>query len=334
MSDQVQQPVDPNENPYGYLGIAKNPDGSITRLFQPPSTPASSDPSNPFHLSKDLDINQSKGTWARIFVPRKAFDDDDSSPKQKLPLIIYFHAGGFVACSVNTAMFDALYTPIVTEIPAVVVSVEYRLGPEHRLPAAYEDCFEALHWIIKNSNDEWLEKHADFSKAFLMGSSAGGNIVYHVGLQVAACVDDLLPLQIKGLIMHQPFFGGIERTESELRLANDRFVPLSLTDLMWDLSLPIGVDRDHEYCNPMAKIKPDQFDQVKSLGWKILVTGFDGDLMIDRQIELWKKLEEKGVSVTGKFDEGGAHAYELGDPTKAKELAIVIKDLVESTTTS
>ena len=38
--------------------------------------------------------------------------------------------------------------------------------------------------------------------------------------------------------------------------------------------------------------------------------------------------------MTGKFDEGGAHAYELGDPTKAKELAIVIKDLVESTTTS
>ncbi|XP_071916687.1 carboxylesterase 1-like [Coffea arabica] len=330
MPDQVQQPVDPNENPYGYLGMAKNPDGSITRLAQLPGTPASSDPSNPFHLSKDLDINQSKGTWARIFVPREAFD---SSPAKKLPLIIYFHGGGFILCSVNSSSFDALYTPIVTEIPAVVVSVEYRLAPEHRLPAAYEDCFEALHWI-KKSKDEWLEKYADFSKAFLMGTSAGGNIAYHVGLHAAACVDDLGPLQIKGLILHQPFFGGIERTESELRLAKNMVIPLTVCDLMWDLSLPIGVDRDHEYCNPTAEIKPGQFDHVKARGWKVLVTGCDGDPLVDRQIELWKKLEENGVSVTGKFDEGGFHGYEIGYPDEAKELVLRIKELVKSATTS
>nr|XP_027085048.1 probable carboxylesterase 120 [Coffea arabica] len=332
MSDQFPRPIDPNEDPYGYLGMTKNPDGSITRLSQAqtPGTPASSDPSNPFQVSKDADVNQSKGTWARIFIPRAAFD---SFPTTKLPLIVYFHGGGFVVFSVNTAMFDALYTPIVTEIPAVVVSVEYRLAPEHRLPAAYEDCFEALRWI-KSSNDEWMEKYADFSKAFLMGTNAGGNIAYHVGLSAAACMDDLLPLRIKGLILHHPFFGGTELTESELKLAKDMVIPLTVCDLMWDLSLPIGFDRDHRYCNPMAFITSDQFDQVKALGWKILVTDFDGDPLRDRQIELWKKSEENGVSVTGKFDEGGSHGYEALDPAKAKELAITIKDLVESATTS
>lgn len=330
MSGQVPQPIDPNENLYGYLGLTKNPDGSITRLPGSPGTLASSDPTNPFHLTKDLVINQSKATWARIFVPQEAFD---SSFTKKLPLIIYFHGGGFVACSVNTPMFDALYTPIVTEIPAVVVSVGYRLAPEHRLPAAYDDCFEALHWI-KNSNDDWLAKYADLSKAFLMGTSAGANIAYHVGLRAAACFDDLMPLKIKGLILHHAFFGGTKRIESELRLAKDMVIPLTLCDLMWDLSLPIGVDRDHEYCNSTVHIKSDQFDQIKALGWKILATGFYGDPLIDRQVELVKKLEENGLYVMGKFDEGGCHGYEISDSNKAKELAMSIKELVESATTS
>lgn len=328
MSDQVHRPTNPNENPYAYLGLIKNPDASITRLPGPPCTPASSDLNNPFHLTKDFDINQSKGNWARIFIPRKAFDPSFS---QKLPLIIYLHGGGFVVASVNSPMFDDFYRTIVAEIPAVVVSVEYRLAPEHRLPAAYDDCFEALHWI-KDSKDEWLEKYADFSKAFLMGTSAGANIAYCVGLRAAACVDDLMPLQIKGLILHHPFFGGTKRTESELRLANDMVIPLTVSDLMWDLCLPVGVDRDHEYCNPTMEIKSNQIDRVKALGWKILVTGWHGDPLIDRQIELCKKLEENGVSVKCKFDEGGFHGHELSDTHTAKELAVSIKEFVESAT--
>ncbi|KAL3499885.1 hypothetical protein ACH5RR_038978 [Cinchona calisaya] len=330
MSDQIRQPIDPNVDPYGYMGMTKNPDGSITRLPHPPGTPPSSDHSNPFHLTKDLDINQSKGTWARIFVPKEAFD---SSFAQKLPLIIYFHGGGFVLCSVNSPVFDALYATIVTQIPAVVVSVGYRLAPEHRLPAAYDDCFEALHWI-KKSKEEWLENFADFSKAFLMGTSAGGNIAYHVGLRASTHVGDFEPLRINGLILHHPFFGGTERTESELRLANDKVIPLAVCDLMWDFSLPLGAGRDHEYCNPTKEIKSDQFDQIKALGWMIFVNGCDGDPLIDRQIELWKKLEEKGVSVIGKFDEGGCHGCGLFDPHKAEELAIRMKEFVESATIS
>lgn len=316
--------VDPNVDPYGCLGMIRNPDGSITRLPAPshPSTPASSDPSNPFHLSKDITINKSKGTWARVFVPREAFD---SKPSRKLPLLIYFHAGGFVVLSASSSMFDEIYTSIVTGVPAVVVSVEYRLAPEHRLPAAYDDCMEALH-CIKNSNDEFLTKYADFSKCFLMGTSSGGNIAYNIGLRAAASVAELMPLQIKGLILHHAFFGGVERTESELRLVSDQLIPLCLADLIWEACLPVGVDRDHEYCNPTAGMRSDQFDQVKALGWKVLVTGWEGDPLVDRLVELARKLEEHGVSVLGKFGEGGCHADELRDASKARELCMVLKE--------
>ncbi|CAI9095376.1 OLC1v1031315C1 [Oldenlandia corymbosa var. corymbosa] len=320
--------ADPNIDPYGYMGIAPNEDGSITRLAEKPSTPASSDPGsgNPFHLSKDIPINPSKHTWARIFLPRQAFD---SSPLQKLPLFIYFYGGGFVVCRVNSSVFDGLYTTIAAGTPAVVISVGYRRAPEHRLPAAYDDSEEALHWV-KSCKDEWLIKYADFSKCFLMGTSAGGNIVYHVGLRAAEYADSFLPLQIKGLILHQPFFGGTKRSGSELRLANDKVLPLCVSDLMWKWSLPVGVDRDHEYSNPVLSLKSGRFDGIKALGWKVLITGCDGDPLVDREMELAKKLEEHGVPVTGKFDEGGYHGCDSHDPSRAAVLTKNLKEFVES----
>ena len=91
----------------------------------------------------------------------------------------------------------------------------------------------------------------------------GGNIAYHVGLRASTAVGDFEPLKIKGLILHHPFFGGSKRTESKLRLLNTPVLPLCNTDLMWKLALPIGVDRDHEYCNPTVG---GRFDQIRELG--------------------------------------------------------------------
>lgn len=80
-------------------------------------------------------------------------------------------------------MFQNFCTILAVETKSVIVSVDNRLAPEHRLPEAYDDCVEALHWI-KTTQDEWLTKYADLSNCFLMGISAGGNIVYQVGLNL------------------------------------------------------------------------------------------------------------------------------------------------------
>lgn len=77
------------------------------------------------------------------------------------------------------------------------MSVEYRLAPEHRLPAASDDAIEATHFI-KNS-EVWFKEHADYSSCYVMGQSDGGNIAYHAGLR-SAHFDDIEPLKIKGLI--------------------------------------------------------------------------------------------------------------------------------------
>lgn len=135
----------------------------------------------------------------------------------------------------------------------------------------------------------------------------GGNITYHVGLRVAEDVDNFKPLKINGLILHYPFFGGSERTESELIMANDIVLPLIVSDVMWNHSLPIGANRDHEYCNPAVMDRSKLFDKIKHLGWKILVTTGDRDPGIDRQIGLVMMMKEGGVKVVSRIVEGDCH---------------------------
>lgn len=223
-------------------------------------------------------------------------------------------------------MFHDFCVNMVESVGVFVVSVEYRLAPEHRLPAAYEDGMEAL-FRIRRKEDEWLMKYADCSKCYLMGNSAGATIAFHTGIRALEVVKDLEPLKIQGLILRQPFFGGKERTNSELKLENDPIIPLCVTDLMWELALPIGVDRDHEYCNLMAGNYLEKFDKIRALGWKVLVSGNSGEPIVDREIELAQLMEEKGVQVVKDFEEG-YHAIEYFDPLKAKQLIELIKGFI------
>ena len=99
---------------------------------------------------------------------------------------------------------------------------------------------------------------------------------------------------------------------------------------MWDLSLPVGVDRDHEYSNPMAGGGSIELDLVRRQGCKVLVTGWDGDPLFDREAELAKMLEGKGVKVVAHLGVGEYHAVEINDPSKAKLLYELVKHFVSS----
>ncbi|PON88063.1 Alpha/beta hydrolase fold [Trema orientale] len=321
-------------DPYDYLKIILNPDATITRNLLLPSTPATPDPNSDLLspvLTKDVTLNPTRNTWIRIFLPSKTLDNNNyssSTVNNKLPLIVYYHGGGLILMSASSSLNHDFCSQMAAELSAVVVSVDYRLAPEHRLPAAYEDAVEALDWI-KSTDEIWLRGFADVSKCFLMGTSAGGNIAYHAGLRASAAVDDLAPLRIRGLILHHPFFGGVRRTDSEVRLVNDPGLPLSGTDLMWELALPIGFDRDHKYCNPTADDGlPDTCDQIKRLGWRLLVIGCDGDPLIDRQVALADMLKKNGVQVIPQFSQGNYHGVELLDISKAKSLFVLLKDLI------
>ncbi|KAL3819126.1 hypothetical protein ACJIZ3_005031 [Penstemon smallii] len=311
----------PITDPYEGIGVTLNPDGSITRAAEAPKTPASDDPNNEV-LSKDLPLNPTTNTSVRLFLPQKSL-----SATAKLPVIIYIHGGGFVILNASSTSFHDFCSLIAIETPALVVSIEYRLAPEHRLPAAYEDCMDAIHWIKTTTESDWVTKYADLSNCFIMGTSAGANAAYNICLRA----DDVKPLKINGLILHQPFFGGVERTASETRLANAKVLPLCVSDLMWELSLPLGFGRDHEYCNVVKGFKEENFDVIRKQGLKVTVTGCDGDLLIDRQVEFVKVLKEKGVDIVGKFVEGEYHGYDFFELSKSGHILDAIKEIINST---
>ncbi|KAJ0582331.1 putative carboxylesterase [Helianthus annuus] len=316
-------------DPYDFLKITQNPDGSLTRNRPLPSLPATPEltPDSQPALSKDIQLNSTNATFLRLYRP---ISPPTTTTGKKLPIIIYFHGGGFIVFSATSLPFHHSCGVVSAQSPTLVISVEYRLAPEHRLPAAYDDAMEAVLWVRDqalgiNGCDEWMTELADYSKVYLMGSSSGGNITYNAGLR--ALDFDLNPIKIVGLIMNQPFFSGVGRTKSELRLFNDRIIPLVVNDLMWSLSLPEGCDRDHEYCNPLRDLNRSRIEKIKRLP-KCLIRGYGGDPMVDRQREFAKMLETHGVHVIKKFDDEGYHGVEIFDQQKAQVLYDDIKTFI------
>ncbi|KAJ0962208.1 hypothetical protein J5N97_030036 [Dioscorea zingiberensis] len=306
-------------DPYKFLRISPNPDGSLNRSslsFISPTTEEQPVDSSIQTVSKDLPLNKARNTWIRIFRP-------NLTPHAKHPIIIYFHGGGFILFSAASTFFHDSCANIAAKIPAVVLSVDYRLAPEHRLPAAYEDAVDAVLWLqsqARDPTDPWLASGLDFGRCFIMGSSSGGNIAYHAGLRVAGLT--LEPLKIVGLILNQPYFGGVERTESEKSMADDKILPLPANDLMWELALPEGADRDHEYSNPARG-----HVMVGRLP-KCSVRGYLGDPLVDRQREFVRMLEKGGVRVEVKLDLDGHHGIELFSKEKAEDFVTDLRDFV------
>ncbi len=98
----------------------------------------------------------------RVYQPR--------SQRAPRPVLVYFHGGGFVVGSI--ASYDGVCRELAREADAIVVSVEYRLAPEHRFPAAVDDGLAATRWVIAQAGSFGGDPRA----VAVGGDSAGGNV--------------------------------------------------------------------------------------------------------------------------------------------------------------
>ncbi|BCL80935.1 esterase [Ktedonobacteria bacterium brp13] len=93
-----------------------------------------------------------------------------------LPALLWTHGGGFFAG--NSAMDDPLLCRFVEEVECIVVSVEYRLAPEHPFPAGIDDCYAALTWLATNAQELGVNR----DRLAIAGNSAGGGTSAAVAL--------------------------------------------------------------------------------------------------------------------------------------------------------
>lgn len=105
----------------------------------------------------------------RIYWPETKQEGDNATP-DALPVMLYFHGGGFVVGDID--IFDPLARSLAKNTESIVISVDYRLAPEHPYPAAVNDAYAALEWAAANAAD----LGGDQDRLIVAGDSAGATL--------------------------------------------------------------------------------------------------------------------------------------------------------------
>lgn len=113
-------------------------------------------------------------------IPVRIYKPEGSDPK---PGMVYFHGGGWVVGNLET--HDSPCRALANGLSAVVVAVDYRLSPEHKFPAAAEDCYAATQWAAENAASLGI----DPNRLVVAGDSAGGNLAAVVSLMARDAKD-------------------------------------------------------------------------------------------------------------------------------------------------
>src|SRR5215471_678760 len=109
-------------------------------------------------------------------VPVRFYRAANAASERALPALVYFHGGGWVIGDLDT--HDALCRHLANAAGCIVVSVDYRLAPEHKFPAAVEDCFFATSWVAEQAEALGIDR----DRVAVGGDSAGGNLAAVVSL--------------------------------------------------------------------------------------------------------------------------------------------------------
>lgn len=147
----------------------------------------------------------------------------DTRSSDKLPVVVYFHGGGFALGSVNS--HDSICRSICKYSNCVVVSVEYSLAPEAPYPTPINEGLEVLQWLQQNG----VKQNIDTNQIYLAGDSAGGSIA----IKIAS--DPRLHTALKGLILIYPTLDPTLSTESMQQYATGHFLTKSMLRQFWEL---------------------------------------------------------------------------------------------------
>ncbi|UCH48408.1 MAG: alpha/beta hydrolase [Betaproteobacteria bacterium] len=224
----------------------------------------------------------------RIYTPREL------ASNEKLPVLVWYHGGGYVIGDLDT--HDWACRALANESDCIVVAVDYRLAPEHKFPAAVEDCYAALKWVAANTT----EIHADAGRIAVGGDSAGGNLATVISILAR---DDGSPKICFQLLVY-PVTAPEPETKSHHAFAEGYL--LTRKTITWFFTHYLRGPKDTKD----FRYAPLEADDLSSLPPAlIIVAGFDP--LRDEGVEYAEALIHAGNRVRLSNYEGMVHGFYL-----------------------
>jgi len=222
-------------------------------------------------------------------IPVRIYTPVGTAP---FPVLVYFHGGGWVIGNLDT--HDGICRSLANRVGCLVVSVDYRLAPEHRFPAAPEDCYAATRWLAEHAGSLGGDK----GRIAVGGDSAGGNLAAVVALMARDRGGPKLAFQL----LVYPATDTDFETRSYRENSEGYF--LSRADMVWFWNhyAPRDEDRRNPYAAPLRAAS------LRGLPPALVITA-EFDPLCDDGNAYAARLREDGVPVRLSQQDGLIHGF-------------------------
>lgn len=212
------------------------------------------------------------------------------SAHTNLGLLVFFHGGGWVIGDLNS--HDGVCRSLANKSGHAVLSVDYRLAPEHKFPAAFDDCVEALKWAYDNASALGIDQ----SRIAVGGDSAGGN------LAAAVALAETVPLRFQMLI-----YPAVDMSMESPSISENANAPILTKSVMaWFVDHYMNGDADRANIKASPMVASDEL--LAKMPPAIVITA-QYDPLRDEGEAYGKRLVENGVSVTISRYNGAFHGF-------------------------
>ncbi|NTY60298.1 alpha/beta hydrolase fold domain-containing protein [Mycolicibacterium sphagni] len=207
-------------------------------------------------------------------------------PKSARAVAVFFHGGGFVFCDLDS--HDGLCRSMANGVGAMVISVDYRLAPEHPWPAACNDAYATIRWAATQVPGQPL---------IVAGDSAGGNLAAVTAIRARDLGDPVIDAQL----LLYPVITADFNTPSYQACANGYYNTRAAMMWYWDQYLPDAAQRNHPYASPAHA-------DLSGLSPAVVVTaGFDP--LRSEGDSYAQALTRAGVDTVHRCYDGAVHGF-------------------------